>query len=152
MAVFSRSLAFLTYFIAFLALATYTQVDAAKEYTLTAPTAATQWVPGQPGLVVLVSTMRAKSDPPGPTEQLLTITLRRDRIIGSDEIATIKDGVQLLMKPTDTQPAQLTISDFIVPASIAPGKKYFVKVQQGTGLFAPNSDSPQFEIVAAPGN
>ncbi|KAF9364152.1 hypothetical protein BGX34_002366 [Mortierella sp. NVP85] len=150
MVVLSRTLTLLSYFIAFLAITTYNLAEAA-DFSLTAPTVATRWVAGQQGLVIAVSLKRAKADPPSPSDTLMRVTLERKGFIGSTTVATIREVVQLLMKPTDTVPAQLTISDFIVPADMPPGNKYFVLMKE-SGLFGAKAESDTFEIIAAPGN
>lgn len=145
---FPRTLALLSYMAAFLALATYNPVEAG-DYSLTAPTSATRWVAGQQGLVIAVSVKRSKVDPIPPGDDLLTITLRRKNGLLYTTVATIRDGVQLLMGPTDTEPKTLTISDFIVPVDLPAGNNYYVHLGEG-GFLPPTADSPNFQIIAAP--
>ncbi|KAG9069968.1 hypothetical protein KI688_009298 [Linnemannia hyalina] len=124
-------------------------------YTFQNPTAATRWSTGQPGLITIVSTDAAKADTP-TTSRLLTITLRISSggIFGSSTtVAVIKDAFQLLVPVgSTTGSVTLTISDWIVPATLAAGDKYTVHLARTKdGFFdIPDSvDSPTFQIVAA---
>ncbi|KAF9994630.1 hypothetical protein BGZ65_009742 [Modicella reniformis] len=144
----AKSLSLLSYLILFLTLATYSLVEA-SDYSIGAPTAATRWVAGQQGLVIITSQLVKVN--PAPTDNLLTITLERSKFLGSDTVATIKDGVQLLMGFNDTQPASLSIMDFVVPTTLPAGNNYFVKLKEGGFWFPRSESSSQFEIIAAPG-
>ncbi|KAF9081430.1 hypothetical protein BGX23_000876, partial [Mortierella sp. AD031] len=97
-------------------------------YTFQTPTGATRWTTGQPGLITIVSTDKASANAP-PTSRLLTITLRigTGGIFGSSTtVAVIKDGVQLLVPAGSTTPSvTLAISDWVVPATLTAGNKYF---------------------------
>ncbi|KAF9296462.1 hypothetical protein BGZ88_012573 [Linnemannia elongata] len=124
-------------------------------YIFQNPTAATRWSTGQPGLITIVSTDAAKADT-SPTSRLLTITLRISSggiFGGSTAVAVIKDGFQLLVPPgSTTGSVTLTISDWVVPATLAAGNKYSVHLARTKdGFFdIPDSvDSPNFQIVAA---
>ncbi|KAF9146126.1 hypothetical protein BGX30_003982 [Mortierella sp. GBA39] len=124
-------------------------------YTFQNPTAATRWSTGQPGLITIVSTDAAKADTP-TTSRLLTITLRISSggIFGSSTtVAVIKDAFQLLVPlGSTTGSVTLTISDWVVPATLAAGDKYTVHLARTKdGFFdIPDSvDSPTFQIVAA---
>lgn len=123
-------------------------------YSFQSPTAATRWSTGQPGLITIVSTDAAKADTPS-TSRLLTITLRISSggIFGSSTtVAVIKDGFQLLVPPgSTTGSVTLSISDWVVPATLAAGNRYSVHLARTKdGFFdIPDSvDSPTFQIVA----
>ncbi|KAF9916942.1 hypothetical protein FBU30_001069 [Linnemannia zychae] len=129
----------------------------AGPYTLQAPTSATRWMAGQPGIVTVISTDKADAKTK-PSDRLLTITLRIAKggiFGGSTVVAVIRDGVQLLvpLKGAERQ-VKLDVNDWVVPATgIAPGDKYFVQVARAKdGFFdIPDKvDSAHFQIVAAP--
>ncbi|KAG0377091.1 hypothetical protein BGX24_006721 [Mortierella sp. AD032] len=146
----SSSLLFL--FSLLLTLLTTQTVQAA--YTFQTPTAATRWSSGQPGLITLVSTDKATASTT-PTSRLLTITLQRRGTFGiGSVVATIKDNVQLLVPVGSTAPSvTLVIQDWIVPATMVAGDKYFVHVERardGFEIIPETADSPNFSIVAVP--
>ncbi|KAF9135182.1 hypothetical protein BG015_003304 [Linnemannia schmuckeri] len=128
----------------------------AGPYTLTTPTSATRWTPGQPGAITLLSTDKAKASTK-PTDRLLTITLRLGKggiFGGSTQVAVIRDGVQLLVpfKGTENQ-VKLDVTNWVVPPGTAAGDKYFVQmVRTKEGFFdIPDKvESAFFQIVAAP--
>ncbi|KAG0256012.1 hypothetical protein BGZ95_005599, partial [Linnemannia exigua] len=101
-----------------------TQTVQAAAYSFLTPTAATRWSTGQPGLITLVSTDKASAGTT-PTSRLLTVTLRSGSsgFLGSSTlVATIKDGIQLLVPVGSATPSvTLVIQDWIVPATLAAG-------------------------------
>ncbi|KAF9135731.1 hypothetical protein BGW39_000600 [Mortierella sp. 14UC] len=137
-------------------LATTPTTVLAGKYTLSTPTAATRWTPGQPGLITILSTDKADAKTK-PTDRLLTVTLRVSNgglLAGSTEVAMIQQGFQLMVpfQSAETQ-VKLEISSWVVPASTPPGDKYFVRVVRARdGIFdIPDKvDSPNFQVSAAP--
>ncbi|KAF9907870.1 hypothetical protein EC991_010468 [Linnemannia zychae] len=137
-------------------LATTPTAVLAGKYTLSTPTAATRWAPGQPGLVTILSTDKANAKTI-PTDRLLTVTLRVSKgglLGGSTEVAMIQQGFQLMIpfQSTETQ-VKSEISNWVVPASAPPGEKYFVRVERAKDGFFDIPDkveSPYFQIAAAP--
>ncbi|KAF9087661.1 hypothetical protein BGX23_007954 [Mortierella sp. AD031] len=128
----------------------------AGPYSLLTPTAATRWQPGQPGLVTILSTDKAKASTK-PTDRLLTITLRISKgglFGGSTQVAVIRDGVQLLVPAGSAESqAKLEIANWVVPANVEPGAKYIVQVSRAKdGFFdIPDKvDSAHFQVIAAP--
>jgi hypothetical protein len=126
----------------------------AAGYSFQTPTAATRWSTGQPGLITIVSTDAASANTP-TTSRLLTVTLRVSSgglFGGSNQVAVIKDGFQLLVPPGSATPSvTLVISDWVVPATLAAGNKYFVQLKRakdGFFDFGDSVDSPNFQIVA----
>ncbi|KAF9155532.1 hypothetical protein BG015_009508 [Linnemannia schmuckeri] len=152
----SNSLLFFTAFLfSLLSFLLTSHTTSAGGYTFQNPTAATRWSTGQPGLITIVSTDAAKADTPS-TSRLLTITLRVSSggiFGGSTNVAVIKDGFQLLVPPgSTTESVTLAISDWIVPATLPAGNKYFVhlaRTKDGFFDFPDSVDSPTFQIVAA---
>ncbi|KAF9916760.1 hypothetical protein BX616_002874 [Lobosporangium transversale] len=144
---------FISYMVvALLAVSTHhIQLVEAGSYSLTAPTGATRWVPGQQGLVSIESTEKAKSATP-TNDRLLTITLRYYKNIfqPAELVATIKDHTQLLIpfNSTATQ-VKLDIIDFVVPTTVNPGSDYFVRLSRNDGFFdRENVDTDRFQILA----
>ncbi|KAF9934913.1 hypothetical protein FBU30_010180 [Linnemannia zychae] len=124
-------------------------------YSFSTPTEATRWSTGQPGLITVVSTDKAAADT-APSARLLTITLRQGStgLFGSNKIvATIRDGIQLLVPVGSTVPqVTLSISDWVVPATLSTGSNYFLHLERAKdGFFdVPDKvDSPSFQIVTA---
>ncbi|KAG0225281.1 hypothetical protein BGW42_004570 [Actinomortierella wolfii] len=119
-------------------------VHAADPYTFRLPTAATRWVLGQPGSIILVSTRRS-TDKPG----MLKMTLRKPGILFTPTtVATIIDGFQLFIPDNTTQAEATREIQWTVPANVAPGNEYYLHVQE-SGIFAPSGESPKFSIMAA---
>ncbi|KAK3845946.1 MAG: hypothetical protein J3R72DRAFT_487179 [Linnemannia gamsii] len=136
-----------------------TAIVHAGPYTLSTPTAATRWTPGQPGLITILSTDKADADTK-PIDRLLTITLclATGGILNrSTQVAVIQSGVQLLVpfKSAETQ-VKLEISNWVVPATAAAGDKYFVRAEMAKDgffdFFPEKVKSPYFQVVAAPVN
>ncbi|KAF9116335.1 hypothetical protein BGX27_003328 [Mortierella sp. AM989] len=136
-----------------LALSSSQNLVQAADYSFTTPTAATRWVAGQPALVTIVSTDKAKSAAPS-NDRLLSITLNVNKGIFQPNslVATIKDHVQLLVPFGSTQTqVSLSINDFVIPANVPAGDKYFVTLKRYDSLFDQETvKSPTFQIVAAP--
>ncbi|KAI7819274.1 hypothetical protein BC939DRAFT_460750 [Gamsiella multidivaricata] len=156
MASLPRTFSLLFCLLILLALSTQHLVQADKSYSFFAPTAATRWVAGQQGLVSIISTDKAKGDA-SPTDRLLTITLRTKSggiFPSTTVVATIKDGIQLLIPANSTATqVQLDITDFIVPATLTAGENYLVHLERASsGLFDfdRTTDSSNFQIFAAP--
>ncbi|KAG0248766.1 hypothetical protein BG011_009930 [Mortierella polycephala] len=99
-------------------------------YTFQAPTAATRWVAGQPGLVTIVSTDKAKANTK-VTDRLLTITLRNDR----NTAAVIKDGLQLLVPAGSAEKQVSWTLDWVVPADMPGGLIYSVHLERAKDGF-----------------
>ncbi|KAI1307680.1 hypothetical protein EDD11_004461 [Mortierella claussenii] len=105
-------------------------------------------------MVTIISGDKAKST--APTDRFLSITLRQNRGLFSPSalILTIKDHIQLLIpnNSTATQ-VSLDITDFVLPADVASGTNYFVRLErnaEGSIFNRDVVDTDKFQILAAP--
>ncbi|KAF9555954.1 hypothetical protein EC968_008554 [Mortierella alpina] len=135
----------------------------AGPYSFQTPTGATRWTVGQPGQINIVSKEHAKADT-RPDDKLFKVTLERrtNGFLdgGRATVTTIRDRLQLLIPFANPQQTEVTldINDWLIPANVPPGDKYFVRLEMEKGglfgAFKEHAETPEFQIVAAatPGN